>query len=596
MEDLYHELWGNQSPRITDFTVPVPEVQYSPLPGFGIGLHPDEVNQFLPPKVLASTEHVFNVLRVNSILPCGRNRLLVRKQFEIIESHLQHAASTKWNNTDPSTGDPQCGTNLDYKVSGQPGIGKSYFLSYLLARRLQMCQPTVYRRSDDQCFLFDEGTAGQEVSASILFQLTEDKKREIWILTDSIMCNPSWLLWDHSWFVVMGSLPAKVNQSTRWEKGRNSAVYYVDNWKWGEILAGFSPSWLTKRVENRIAYARHPTPNEVVKLYTMFVCLGPVARTCLEIIATDSQSNYNDSLRVYLGQIDREIYHFISSGGLSIMDDSVNQESSHKISLMVPSADSRTCTTQITTRWIAHKIFEVAHQQSQRDCFQLYKYLSSQPQLRSAASWFFEGYAHDWLGHGGYFSADKLPILDKPSSILEFRIVGSQSAPLNYFTTPADLAKQVCGEGHHGIKVGVIGKYFLPRSCNNESLDGLAFSHSDTLILFQMTLAKSHSIKPAGVKDLLDLLPNTISNIQLVFVVPHERIGSYTSLQTVLSPDSVRPQGPPVTIEQFRLSFTEDMMKATVVNGPFVSHPKAQFIGGCTSDDDTKHSPLPGIN
>ncbi|KAG0640763.1 hypothetical protein HOY80DRAFT_1021683 [Tuber brumale] len=188
------------------------------------------------------------------------------------------------------------------------------------------------------------------------------------------------------------------------------------------------------------------------------------------------------------------------------------------MAIMEPSRNRHYYSARIASRYIAYKVYEKTQMESQLRCFELYNQLACQGQLRSAAGWIFEAYAHDWLRNGGSFEADALPIEDHNTSPLEFTIFQSES--LNYFTDANNLATQVRVEGSRGIEPEVIGKYFLPYNANFESVDGLVFSALDTLILLQITMAKSHDIKLRGLQKLCQSLPDTIKNIQIVFVIP----------------------------------------------------------------------------
>jgi len=79
----------------------------------------------------------------------------------------------------------------------------------------------------------------------------------------------------------------------------------------------------------------------------------------------------------------------------------------------------------------------------------------------------------------------------------------------------------------YSISPLVVQSYFLPFSKNYASVDSLFFyDRHSTIILFQITTACEHNIKSVvGVGKLLKwLLPKTIKNGFLVFVVPEDRV------------------------------------------------------------------------
>jgi len=285
-----------------------------------------------------------------------------------------------------------------------------------------------------------------------------------------------------------------------------------------------------------------------------------------------SRGDYNSSLEGYLAGIDKEIITFVANGGLQTVDDSVPQHASHRIAIMDPSPTGLSCVARIATRWIAHRVFEQAQKKSQFQCFELYKQLNRQDRLRSAAGWFFEGYVHDWMAMGGSFDADPLPI-EENNTVFNFQIDGSES--LHYFKDANDLAQQVRVKNGHGIERDTIGKYFLPHNANFQSVDGLLFTDLDTLIVLQITLAKSHDIKAYGLKKLCDSLPATIKKLNIVFVIPENRISQYTRVQNVPEASGIRPNAIDLTIKQFRLVLPEKTIQLMAINRPFNLPPGA---------------------
>ncbi|PUU72370.1 hypothetical protein B9Z19DRAFT_1137826 [Tuber borchii] len=192
MEALYQELWGKfvTSNVIQDFTIQVPK----PTNFNRYGIDPLRATSNTQPRFsydLPRRESKFTSLRTKARLPSRGTRILVRKEYRVIEKLLEDEEEEKWSEVDQNE-DPEMGASLDYKVLGQPGCGKSFFLSYLLVHRLLRSQPTVYRRGDDCCFIFQEGTPGMMVDARHLFGLPGDQKRNLWILTDETLENPQW--------------------------------------------------------------------------------------------------------------------------------------------------------------------------------------------------------------------------------------------------------------------------------------------------------------------------------------------------------------------------------------------------------------------
>ncbi|KAG0633397.1 hypothetical protein HOY80DRAFT_896565 [Tuber brumale] len=552
MQALYDELWGKQLHVIMDCTFSIPRPGHGFHPGYKADLREIEDEAFPDPEFAKGKEKkVFKVLKVRSELPCRRKRLLVRQEYETIECNLLEMQAVEWS--DFETEIPYL--NLDFKIGGQPGSGKSFFLSYLLVRRLLAGQPTAFRRNDNDCYLFNRDSNGSKTDANSLFDLPKDQKKALWILTDGALTNERWNMKGHGWFVVLAASPAKIKASRQWVKDRNVASRYMTNWKWEEIVAAFT-----------LAMGKRPAPRQIAMLFTAFTCLGPIARTCLESISARNSSDYNRTLKGYLGEVDREIDTFFTQGGFQTIENSVHQYASHRMAIMHPTHNRWLYDGRIATRWIAHKVFEKAQAKSQVRCFELYNQLAHQSSLRTAAGWIFEAYAHDWFRKGGSFEAYELPIKDNTPP-LKFETYRSESR--NYFTNGNNLAAQVRVKGGRGIEQDAVGKYFLPYNANFESVDGLVFGALDTLILLQITIAKSHDIKLGGVKKLCESLPATIKNIHIVFVIPEDRKNEYSRAQSAPAARDVRLKATDLTINQFRLVLTEEIMQTMAVDGCF---------------------------
>ncbi|RPA94839.1 hypothetical protein L873DRAFT_1746270 [Choiromyces venosus 120613-1] len=557
MQDLYNELWGKPLPIIQEFRAQVPLANYGIHPGYKITMRSSEMGTFAPPQFESKRqEQVFRMVEVRVNLPCGMRKLLVRPEYDKVRDRLIRAEAARWQGVGHSSGNPAVRRKLDYEISGQPGTGKTCFLSYLLVRRLHKCQPTVYRADDKSCFLFDEDSAGNEISVKTLSCLSPAKKRKLWVLTDETLQNPQWHRSTSGWFVVLAASPKKVKACRQWEKERNVALYFMSNWEWPEIFAAYC-----------LELEEPPTQDQINKLFTTFACLGPVAGTCLKLIDVTSDELYNESLEIYLSQVDREIEGFIAHGGRETIAHTVHQDSSHRMAIMHPTQTGLSYTARIITRWMAYRVYEKALERSQHDCFLLFKHLSRQPTLRSVAGCFFEGYVHDWFLQGGTFNADEIPIIDSTVPQFEFNTTKAESGTPNYFTTPGNLADQVRAIGGRGINPAVVQRYFLPYSRNYPSVDGLLLSDVKTLLLLQITLAQRHEIKSPGVAELLKSLPKTIKNVYFVFVVPEDRAEDYSRAQPVPDSGTISPSGANLHLRQFRLVFKEDSMQAVAIQG-----------------------------
>jgi len=164
------------------------------------------------------------------------------------------------------------------------------------------------------------------------------------------------------------------------------------------------------------------------------------------------------------------------------------------------------------------------------------------------------------------FKAHELPIKDNNTE-LNLETCGSET--WNYFKDAKDISQQVPVENGQVIAREAIGKYFLPHNANFELIHGLVFTALDTLILLQIMIAKQSKIKAYGLRKLCEALPVMIKNINIVFLIPQDRIKQHTKAQNVPEAIDVRPDAIALTINQFRPVLREGQIHLMAINGPF---------------------------
>lgn len=286
---------------------------------------------------------------------------------------------------------------------------------------------------------------------------------------------------------------------------------------------------------------------------------------------------YNENIEAYLCEVDQEIEKFIKDGGRESLDQDLHEDASHKIAIMHPSKTGYSYQARLITRWIAFRVYEKALRHSQLESFYLFRNLSKQTNMRSAAGWFLEGYVHDWFLHGGEFIADEIPMVDSMRTTFRFEAEEVEGGIPEYFTTPKSLVEKVKGPSGRGINPAVVGRYFLPWSRNYPSVDGLLFFDKTTILFFQITLAERHDIKSPGVAELLKALPKTIRNVYFIFVVPDECAKHYVKAQDVPDSAAISPGKVQLKVNQFRLIFGEKSMQEVAARGYRGVHDVSEF-------------------
>ena len=240
----------------------------------------------------------------------------------------------------------------------------------------------------------------------------------------------------------------------------------------------------------------------------------------------------------------------------------------HKIIRMEPCLGNGSYRPEIMTRWIAYRILNYAETGAKERGYKVFQSLCQQPILRSSAGCFFERYAHEWLGKGGIFQADRISQRDSREK-LSFKIEYTSSEEPYLYTALSQVGIILKSpKGTKGIKSEYFRRYFHPRSLTQESFDSFLVTSSNTLILFQITMAMTHDIKVDGVRAILQALPKTITEVFIVFIIPELRVDKYKVPQKVPTNKELTGGNPKYTIKQFRLVFPDDEVSSIALSKP----------------------------
>jgi len=127
-------------------------------------------------------------------------------------------------------------------ILGQPGIGKTWFLSYVLVRRLLEGKPTIFQVANhlsnpvgftEATHYLINGNGVHPMPDTPSF--SELNNPEIWVLADQMPVGAARTA-DHSWLVVVSSSPRKENIH-RLNKDYAPQTYYLPAWDWEEVVA-----------------------------------------------------------------------------------------------------------------------------------------------------------------------------------------------------------------------------------------------------------------------------------------------------------------------------------------------------------------------
>ncbi|KAG0133690.1 hypothetical protein HOY82DRAFT_603791 [Tuber indicum] len=113
------------------------------------------------------------MLEAKTKLPCGVHKFLVREEYDLVYDVLTQVESGEWWNVcSDDENETEELSRIGYQVSGRPAIDIFPFLP-------------LGTEAPEQA-----ANGGARVTADYLYNLTEDKKRELWILTDELIRSP----------------------------------------------------------------------------------------------------------------------------------------------------------------------------------------------------------------------------------------------------------------------------------------------------------------------------------------------------------------------------------------------------------------------
>jgi hypothetical protein len=244
---LYEQLWAKEdNPPDTmfrDFEFPKVKTKTKPKTktDSSTNTNPHETSKTWTAKKL-SLGHISSgrQLQDNGRLPCGTDELLVREAYREMYDIL--VADQEDRMSDVRAEEKILPWKRFSLILGQPGIGKTWFLSYVLVRRLLEGKPTIFQvpkrldRAGDfaeatHYLLNGDGVHPMPDSPS----LSELADPEIWVLADEYPVGAAQES-THKWLVVVTSSPRKENHHYL-IKEYSPRTYYLPAWDLEEIVA-----------------------------------------------------------------------------------------------------------------------------------------------------------------------------------------------------------------------------------------------------------------------------------------------------------------------------------------------------------------------
>ncbi|KAM6496970.1 hypothetical protein JOM56_007443 [Amanita muscaria] len=303
-------------------------------------------------------------------------------------------------------------------VTGQPGIGKSLFLFYVLARRLHERGSVAFQIDKRKYCLFDQN--GVTLHSTTYARVPAGT----WALSDTDLgarYGPCAAFWKPAFHVIHTSWPDSVHWKS-WVKNLGASKYIMDVWGLEEFQ-----TLLALKALN------------IPQGKSLFEKFGPSPRIIIDILT----SNFNED--EYENEVNTAAYKLAAEFSAVFLDlNELNfaDKISSKVFTVRPKK-TRIYTLEIPTPFLSHTFGLAMSRQTAAQQHTFFRILSSYPSFCSAAGWLFEHYAHNRLSEpereplGAYTFDDTLHQIPVPARM----IAGSTALeriqpPYNFYWRP----------------------------------------------------------------------------------------------------------------------------------------------------------------
>mmetsp|Transcript_1142 Transcript_1142/g.1461 ORF Transcript_1142/g.1461 Transcript_1142/m.1461 type:complete len:538 (+) Transcript_1142:34-1647(+) len=393
-------------------------------------------------------------------------------------------------------------------VTGNPGIGKSYFLFYCLFRFIKLGKTVVFESSQQNSYWLyrpNEATLCLEgVSPEDVF-LEQLRSRSTVFLFDPNKDSPTSV----KAFTIIAASPQIEN--------------FKEFFKTEGVNKLFMPGWSRAEVEKMPSSLTSDQKSEMYQKY------GGIPR----YIKNDLKWG-----AILFGKVDAcNPTDVIKSAGLL-----ENYRESHMLLQYVVNDDYQVESVQFASNYIFElliKKWETSNKEALNLFFHETKAIKG---LGVARGKVFEVLAHRVLVKGGTYRTRKL---------------GTTSGSSSSSAATIDTNDFEIGELKHNYFNNIVGvdftkndEYWQPTSGGLTAIDSLAIVNND-LLLFQITINEQHGIKHKGIEDVVDVSsPTTNNTLKVYFVVPDDQFASYPEQKIINKDGAVRRLKAKFVIEQ----------------------------------------------
>ncbi|RIB06689.1 hypothetical protein C2G38_2007195 [Gigaspora rosea] len=379
------------------------------------------------------------------------------------------------------------------RITGNPGIGKTFFGYYLLYLLQKQNKTIVYHKARQYPILFN---------------------KQYTFRSDNIFDFNEYLDNTDVWYIVDGQPPLEVHAKTilfcspqkqhykEFDKMIGTSIRFMPAWSWNEIN------------ECRIGIFNHL---EIAKVEDLYSRWGGIPRFVFEKALDSSQQNHleeainkcNTRLLDFVGEIDHadDISHRIVHihTNLPGEEEEKEDEETHYVNKFILFA----------SEWVAEKVIDKFEKSYNQQLKNFVTASSSDNEYSTLRGVIFEQIAHRILQKGGTFYTRSLE---------------------SDFTSTIDIPERIKLLFNDINKIEE-DKYCQPIQKNVSSIDAIVAPHT----LIQMTVSRNHPINVNGMNKLVEKLggKSGTNHIYFYFVVPKDLYDKYqaqpfyTNSQTV---------------------------------------------------------------
>ncbi|KDQ19358.1 hypothetical protein BOTBODRAFT_41603 [Botryobasidium botryosum FD-172 SS1] len=395
-------------------------------------------------------------------------------------------------------------------ISGQPGIGKTFFLSYVLVRRLQKERETVY--CGDGAFVHVFTHSGvRKVPLSSLARIKElDEHRHCCALVNiggNLKQPPSQFYPERREGRLVVATSPNPEHSASFSKENVAKILWMPTWDWEEL---YCSSLLQTRKQLQIVDREH---YDLLK--SAYLKFSGIPRRCLYAFTRDGIKGHVVGIQEAIDDVTDFLNFFSSLDGQMPF----NNKASHMLVRVEPVEGFGYTRKRITVLsiFVGERILE---RMRRREGFAISRSIRSllhSPSSRSFSGRLFEAPVHRRLLCGTSFTPVPLPHQTTPPPLKIVIPRNSESANPEYHTFSIRSKPR-----SQSVAPEFQNRYLIPVSQVAASVDSVWIG-PDVTVFFQITVSPDHPIKLSGLLQLTkkDKLPNNArKKICIIFVVP----------------------------------------------------------------------------